>query len=71
MIKVTDVEFEVTYDKENQHINLVDKVVEISKQDVAGEEIEGAILQIYDKEDNLIEEWVSSKEAHKVNSNKG
>lgn len=65
-VKATDVEFEVTYDKKNQHIDLIDKVVEISKEDVSGKEIEGAKLQVLDKDNNVIDEWISTKEAHKV-----
>ena len=65
-VKATDVEFEVTIDKENQHIDLIDKVVEISKEDIAGKEIEGAKLQVLDKDGNIIDEWTSTKEAHKV-----
>ena len=65
-VKATDVEFEVTTDKENQHIELIDKVVEISKEDIAGKEIEGAKLQVLDKDGNVIDEWTSTKEPHKV-----
>ena len=65
-VKATDVEFEVTTDKENQHIELIDKVVEISKEDIAGKEIEGAKLQVLDKDNNVVDEWTSGKETHKV-----
>ena len=65
-VKATDVEFEVTTDKENQHIELIDKVVVISKEDIAGKEIEGAKLQVLDKDGNVIDEWTSTKEPHKV-----
>ena len=65
-VVATDVEFEVTIKKENQHIDLVDKVVEISKEDIAGKEIEGAKLQVLDKDNNVIDEWKSEKEPHKV-----
>ena len=65
-VKATDVEFEVTTDKENQHIDLIDKVVEISKEDIAGKEIEGAKLQVLGKDGNIIDEWTSTKEPHKV-----
>ena len=66
-VKATDVEFEVTTDKETQHLEMIDKVVEMSKVDIGGEEIEGATIQILDEEDNIIDEWVSGKEAHKIN----
>ena len=66
-VKATDVEFEVTTDKETQHLEMIDKVVEMSKVDIGGEEIEGATIQVLDEEDNIIDEWVSGKEAHKIN----
>jgi len=65
-VQATDIEFTVTYDKENQKIEMIDKVVEISKVDIAGEEIEGATLQVLDKEDNIVDEWISGKIPHKV-----
>ena len=66
-VKATDVEFEVTTKKENQHITMIDKLVEITKTDITnGEELEGAELQVIDEEGNIIDEWISTKEAHKV-----
>ena len=65
-VKATDIEFEVTTDKETQHLEMIDKIVEMSKVDIGGEEIEGATIQVLDKEDNVIDEWVSGKEAHKI-----
>ncbi|MDO4308069.1 MAG: SpaA isopeptide-forming pilin-related protein, partial [Eubacteriales bacterium] len=41
--------------------------VKISKVDVAdGEELEGAEIQILDKDGNIVEEWTSGKEPHEV-----
>lgn len=65
-VKATDIEFEVTTDKETQHLEMIDKIVEMSKVDIGGEEIEGATMQVLDEEDNVIDEWVSGKEAHKI-----
>lgn len=65
-VKATDVTFKVTDEKKDQHIELINKVVEISKEDVSGKEIEGAKLQILDADGNVIDEWISEKEAHKV-----
>lgn len=65
-VKATDIEFEVTTDKETQHLEMIDKIVEMSKVDIGGEEIEGAKIQVLDEEDNVIDEWVSGKEAHKI-----
>lgn len=47
---------------------MVDKIVEISKTDlVTGEEVEGAELEVQDKEtEKIIDKWTSTKEAHKV-----
>ena len=39
-------------------------VIEISKQDISGEEVEGATLQVFDENNNIIDEWISSKIPH-------
>ena len=65
-VKATDIEFKVTEDKETQHLTMIDKVVEMSKVDIAGEEIEGATIQVFDEDNNLIDEWISTKEPHKI-----
>ena len=62
----TDIEFEVTTDKETQKVTMTDKVVEISKEDIGGKEIEGATLQVLDKDGKVVDEWTSGKEVHKV-----
>lgn len=66
-VKATDIEFTVTTDKETQEITMIDKVVEIIKTDlVTGEEIEGAELQVVDEDGNVVDEWTSTKEPHRV-----
>ena len=65
-VKATDIEFTVSDKKENEHIELIDKVVEISKEDISGKEIEGAKLQVIDEDGNVIDEWISTKEPHIV-----
>lgn len=66
-VKATDVEFEVTYDKETQHLEMVDKIVDVTKTDmVNGEEVEGAELVVTDEEGNEIDKWISGKEPHHV-----
>ena len=41
--------------------------VKVSKTDIAsGEELEGATIQIIDKDGKVVEEWVSTKEVHEV-----
>lgn len=66
-VKATDVEFEVSYDKETQHLEMVDKIVDVTKTDmVNGEEVEGAKLVVTDEEGNEIDKWTSTKEPHHV-----
>ena len=65
-VKATSISFKVENTKEVQHVQMKDKIVEISKEDAAGKEIEGAKLQVLDKDNNVIDEWESGKEAHKV-----
>ena len=55
-------------EKENEHIEMIDKIVKIVKTDlVTGDEIEGAKLQVIDENGNIIDEWTSTKEPHIVN----
>lgn len=65
-VKATDIKFSVTTDKETQKVVMIDKIVEMSKVDIAGEEIEGATIQVLDKDNKVIDEWVSGKEPHKI-----
>ena len=66
-VKATDMKFTVTYEKETQHLEMIDKIVEIVKTDlVTGDEIEGAELQVVDENGNIVDEWTSTKEPHKV-----
>ena len=59
--------FTVENEKEIQKVTMIDKVLEITKTDlVTGEELEGAELQVTDKDGNVIDEWTSGKEPHKV-----
>lgn len=66
-VKATDVKFTVTSDKETQKVIMIDKILEVVKTDlVTGEEIEGAELKVIDEDGNVIDEWTSTKEPHKV-----
>ena len=63
-----EIKFTVTTDKETQEVKMIDKVLEISKQDIAGNELEGATLVVTNtKTKNIVDKWVSGKEPHKVN----
>lgn len=62
-----DIEFTVTEEKEVQKVEMIDKIVEISKQDIAGNELEGATLVVTNtKTKNIVDKWVSTNEPHKV-----
>ena len=67
-VKATNIEFTVSTDKETQKIDMIDKIVEIRKVDIAGEEIEPPTLQVINKQNEIIDEWVSTKEPHRVNN---
>ena len=66
-VKASDITFEVTTDKQNQMIELVDKIVLVSKTDITtGQELPGANLKIVDEDGNIIEEWISTDTPHQV-----
>ena len=67
MVRAADKEFTVPNNETNLEIELIDKVVEMTKLNIGGEEIEGAKMQVFDKDNNLVDEWTSSKEPHKIN----
>lgn len=67
-VKAKSTEFTVTMDKTTQEIVLVDKIVEMSKKDIAGNELEGAELKVYDKNGYVVDEWVSDKMPHPINN---
>ena len=65
----SDIEFTVTYDKKTQEIVLIDKIVEMSKKDINGNELEGAIMIVTNiKTKNIVDKWTSSKEPHRINN---
>ena len=41
-------------------------LIEISKQNIGGEEIEGATLQVIDESGNIIDEWISTDTPHTI-----
>lgn len=67
-VKATSIEFTVKDDNKNQSLDMVDKQVTITKKDVAGEEVEGAKIQVIDDEGNVVDEWISSNEPHFVDN---
>ena len=67
-VKASDITFTIENTSKVQKITMIDKVVTMSKVDIAGEELEGAKMQVIDKDGNIIDEWTSSKEPHKINN---
>lgn len=63
-VKATSIKFIVNNTTEIQKVTMIDKIVEMSKIDVSGKEIEGARLKVYDKDGNIVDEWISTKEPH-------
>ena len=63
-VKATDVEFTVTKEKVDQKTTMIDKQLIVSKTNFGGEEIQGASMQIIDKEGNIVDEWISTDETH-------
>lgn len=67
-VKSTDIQFKPENISESQKIVMIDKVVEMTKTNIGGKEIEGAKLIVYDKNGEIVDKWVSTKEAHKINN---
>lgn len=66
-VQATDIKFKVENTKEIQKVEMIDKIVEISKQDISGNELEGATLVVTNiKTKNIVDKWISGKEPHKV-----
>ena len=67
-VKASNITFTIENTSKVQKITMIDKVVTMSKVDIAGEELEGAKMQVIDKDGNIIDEWTSSKEPYKINN---
>lgn len=65
-VVATSIKFTIKDTNEIQKVNMIDKIVEMSKVDIAGEEIEGVTIQVLDKDNKVVDEWVSGKEPHKI-----
>ena len=64
-VKAADYTFTVADDGKDQTETIVDKQVEISKEDAGGKEVEGAKLTITDKETGqAVDSWTSGKQTH-------
>ena len=57
-----DIEFEVTYDKENQKVEMIDTINEVSKVDEKGNLLKGAEMTVTsNKTKNVIDKWISGQ----------
>lgn len=68
-VRAEDIPFTVELTGDVQQVSMKDDhtKVEISKTDITDEaEVEGATLQVLDKDGNVVEEWVSGKEPHLI-----
>ena len=57
-----DVEFEVSYEKENQQVEMIDTINEVSKVDENGKLLKGAEMTVTsNKTKNIIDKWISGQ----------
>ena len=55
-----DIEFEVSYEKENQQVEMIDTINEVSKVDEKGNLLKGAEMTVTsNKTKNIIDKWIS------------
>ena len=66
-VKATSIQFKVESKTEIQKVTMIDKIVSVSKQNIAGDEIEGAKLRIENENSEIVDSWTSTKESHIVN----
>ena len=64
--KATDIFFKITNTNEIQEVKMIDKIIEMSKVDISGNEIIGANMKVLDENNEIIDEWISEKEPHKI-----
>ena len=57
-----DIEFEVSYEKENQQVEMIDTINEVSKVDEKGQLLKGAEMTVTsNKTKNIIDKWTSGQ----------
>ena len=60
-VKATDIKFTIKNTNEIQKVIMIDKVVEMTKANIGGEELEGAKIQVFDKSGKIVDEWIDRK----------
>ena len=66
-VKATEIKFTVNNTADIQKVTMIDKIVEMTKEDFGGKEIEGAELKVVDKDGKVVDSWTSTKEPHRIN----
>ena len=64
--KATDIFFKITNTNEIQEVKMIDKIIEMSKVDISGNEIIGANMKVLDENNEIVDEWISEKEPHEI-----
>lgn len=67
-VKATSIDFKVANDGTVQKVDMIDKIVAMTKTDVTGEkEVEGATIVVTEKEtEDVVDTWVSDKDPHYI-----
>ena len=65
-VKASEIKFTIKNTNEIQKVTMIDKIVEMTKEDIGGKEVEGAELKVLDKDGKIVDSWVSTKEPHKI-----
>lgn len=66
-VKASNIRFKVEDTGEIQKVTMIDKVVTMKKSDIGGNEVEGAKLQVIDRDtEEVVDSWTSSKEEHVI-----
>ena len=65
-VKSTDIKFTIDNTSKVQKVTMIDKIVTMTKEDIGEKEIEGAKIQVLDKDNNVVDEWISEKTAHNI-----
>ena len=65
-VKATPITFTVNEDGTVTHVHMIDKIVFFTKEDGGGEEVPGALIQVINENGDVVDEWISTEEAHKI-----
>ncbi len=66
-VKASDKEM-MTPAKEDRRTDIIDTQYSFTKEDINGEEVEGAKIQVLNSKNEVVDEWISGKEPHNINN---